>query len=119
MAIEVKQRVREGEKKPTRYYSDRQEKKVAKNLGGKQQKNSGATMWQKSDVLLEDFTIECKTKTKDSDSISIKKEWIDKQIEESLFMGKKYWSICFSFGPSSKNYYIIDEELFEELTKGN
>ena len=32
--------------KPTRYYSKQQEKKVAKQLGGKRQANSGATPFQ-------------------------------------------------------------------------
>lgn len=60
--------------KATRYFSDKQEKAVASACGGRQTKNSGATLFQKSDVLLEDFTIECKTKTTNSESISIKKE---------------------------------------------
>lgn len=57
----------------TRYYSDRQEKSVAKALGGRQTKNSGAGALQKSDVLTDLFTVECKTKTTNSDSISIKR----------------------------------------------
>ena len=30
-------------------------------------------------------------------------------------MGKKYSALAFNFGPNEKNYYIIDEYLFEEL----
>ena len=59
----------------TRWYSDRQEKAVAKEIGGKQTKNSGATLFQKSDVYTGLFNLECKTKTTNSDSISIKREW--------------------------------------------
>ena len=43
---------------PTRYYSNRQEKKVAKEVNGKQTKNSGATLFQKSDVYTELFNLE-------------------------------------------------------------
>ena len=60
--------------KPPRYYSNRQEKAVAKEIGGKQTKNSGASLFQKSDVLTDLFTLECKTKTSNSESISIKRE---------------------------------------------
>ena len=62
------------ENQATRYYSSRQERAVAKAVGGKQTKNSGATLFQKSDILTDMFTLECKTKTTNSDSISIKRE---------------------------------------------
>lgn len=104
--------------KPTRFYSDRQEKAVAKAIGGKQTKNSGATMFQKSDVLADDFTIECKTKTTNSESISIKREWFEKQLKESIQMHKKYSAIVINFGPDepyNENHYIIDERLFTML----
>lgn len=102
-------------KKPTRYYSKKQEDTIAKNLGGQRVKNSGATMFAKSDVLLENFCIEAKTKTSPSQSISIKKEWLEKTAEESLMMAKPYSALAFNFGPGEKNYYIIDEYLFELL----
>lgn len=104
--------------KPTRYYSSRQEKAVAKAVDGKQTKNSGATALQKSDVLTDLFSLECKTKTTNSESISIKKEWFDKQVKESIQMGKEYSAVVINFGPDypyNKNYYIIDEILFQEL----
>ena len=72
-------------------------------------------MWQKGDVLTNNMLIECKTKTSTSDSISIKKEWITKNQQEMVFMGKKYSAIAFNFGPNEDNYYIIDEYLFEDL----
>lgn len=115
-SFRVKQKAPEG--KPTRFYSSRQEKSVAKAVNGRQTKNSGATALQKSDVLNDLFSIECKTKTKDSDSIIIKKEWFDKQVRESIQMGKEYSAIVFNFGPNepySDNHYIIDENLFLEL----
>ena len=105
-------------KHPTRWYSDKQEKKVAKIIEGKQTKNSGATIFQKSDVLTSEFVLECKTKTSNSESISIKKEWFDKLTSECVQMGKKYSAIVINFGPDkpyNENHYIIDEYLFREL----
>lgn len=102
---------------PTRHFSSKQEMYVAKAVGGVQTSNSGATDFQKGDVLSDKFLLECKTKTKDSDSISIKKEWIEKNKRESLFMGKDHSAVVFNFGPDQENYYIIEEYLFLELIK--
>ena len=104
--------------KPTRYYSNRQEKAVAKEIGGKQTKNSGATLFQKSDVYTDLFNLECKTKTTNAESITIKREWFKKQIQENIQMGKKYSAIVINFGPDApynENHYIIDEQLFQIL----
>lgn len=108
-------RVRVGDKKPTRHYSDKQEKSVAKAVGGKQTSNSGATLFQKGDVLTSKFLLEAKTKTTPSDSISIKKEWFEKNTRESLLMGKPYSAVVFSYGPGEENHYIINEDLFIKL----
>jgi hypothetical protein len=113
--IQTAQRNKAGEKKATRFYSSKQEKSVAKNLNGKVNKNSGATLLEKGDVQLDNWLIECKTKTTDSDSISIKKDWIEKTIKESVMMGKDNVALIFSFGPSSKNYVIIEENTFKDL----
>lgn len=119
MAFGVKERVKEGSKpKPTRYYSSKQEKTVAKAIGGKTTPNSGATPWVKGDIQTsgsESFLLECKTKTTASNSISIKKEWIEKNRQEMVFMGKKHQAIAFNFGPDEENHYIIDEYLFQFL----
>lgn len=116
MAVGIKVREKEGSKGlPTRHFSSKQEKAVAKAIGGRQTPNSGATTWVKSDVLTEDFAIECKTKTTHSESISIKKEWFEKQKQEMVFMGKKHSAVVFSFGPDEEQHYIIDEYLFQYL----
>lgn len=117
MPIKLKERIKDGEKKPTRYYSNKQEKSVAKTLGGQQTPNSGATPWVKGDVTTDNWLIECKTRTSEVDSMSIKKEWLLKNLEEALFMGKMYNALCFNFGPGEPNYYIIDENTFKELTE--
>lgn len=103
------------EKKPTRHYSKKQEDSVASKFEGQRVKNSGATMFAPGDVTLDQFLIECKTKVRASESMSIKKEWLQKNEEEALFTGKPYSALAFNFGPNEKNYYIIDEYLFETL----
>ena len=104
-----------GNKNPTRYYSDRQEKQVVKNTHGMQTKNSGATPFQKGDVMTDKFLIECKTKTHPSESMSIKKEWLTKLRDESIFMKKPFYSLFFNFGPDEPNYVIIPESLYIQV----
>ena len=101
--------------RPTRYYSKKQENKVAKSLGGRRQANSGATAFQKGDVITDQFLIEAKTKTKDSKSFTIKEDWLLKNEEEAFAMGRES-ALCFDFGPSAnKRYYIISERQFQLL----
>jgi len=102
--------------RPTRYYSKQQEKKVAKRLDGKRQANSGATPFYKGDVVTQDFLIECKTKTTDCKSFTVKEDWLLKNEEEAFAMGKQASALCFDFGPSAnKRYYVISERLFQML----
>lgn len=106
-------------KSATRYFSNKQEKHVAKVLGGRQTANSGATMFQKGDVALDDWLIECKTSMKEKQSFSIKREWLEKNEEEAFAMGKNHSALCFNFGEphNTRNYYIISEEEFEEIIR--
>lgn len=117
MAMGVRKREKEGDKPtPTRKMSEKQEKSVAKATGGDRTPNSGATDFGgKGDVLTKEFLIECKTKMTDSKSISIQKEWLEKNNYEMVQMGKKYSTLAFNFGPDQPNYYIIDEFLFKTL----
>ena len=108
-------REKDGKKEPTRYYSKKQEDAIAKKLGGARVKNSGATAGAKGDVNLDKWLLEAKTKMTPSASISIQKEWLEKNNKEALFMGKPYSALAFNFGPDEPNYYIIDEALFETL----
>ncbi len=101
----------------TRKHSKAQESRVAKNLKGKRQPNSGATPFFKGDVKTEHFCIECKTAMTEKKSMSIKAEWIDKLKEEAFAIGKPYWAVAFNFGGlgNQENYYVIDEKLFLRL----
>lgn len=101
-------------KKPTRWYSDKQEKQVAKATGGKQTPNSGSTPYVKGDVLTDQFLIECKTVTRKQKQFTIYKEWIIKNREEAFAMRKDYSAVAFDFGDAER-FYIIDEKLFKQL----
>ena len=100
--------------RPTRFYSDRQEKHIAKVTKGKQTANSGATAFSKGDVRTDQFLIEAKTCVSEKQSFSIKKEWLLKNEEEKFAMGKDYSALAFNFG-DDVNYYIISEKLFIKL----
>ena len=104
-------------RKPTRFYSKRQENNVAKVLNGKRTANSGATPFSKGDITTEQWLIECKTSTTEKQSFSIKRDWLDKNKEESFAMGKDYNALCFDFGDNGKRYYVIDEKTFKELVE--
>lgn len=101
--------------KSTRYYSNKQEKRIAKKIGGKQTANSGATKFSKGDISAVKWLIEAKTKTKESTSFSIKKEWLEKNKEEAFAMNKDYSALAFDFGDNGNIYYVIDEKLFIQL----
>lgn len=118
MAIGHKERIKEGQKPtPTRIRSKAQEDQVAIATGGRRTPNSGATTFGgKSDVNVANLiSIECKTKMTSSESISIKKEWIEKLRAEAAFDGHEYTALAFNFGPNEEMHYIIDEYLFQTL----
>lgn len=119
MILGTAKRNKEGQKAtPTRVYSKKQETAVAKSIGGKVQKNSGATLFDKGDVIISGkngFLLECKTKTTPSESISIKKEWFEKNKQECMLTGTPHQAVVFNFGPDEENHYIIDEYLFKAL----
>ena len=101
--------------RPTRFYSNQQEKAVATALGGHKVANSGATPFYKGDVVTSQFLIECKTCVKEQKTFSVQHAWLIKNQEEMFEMGKSYSAVAFNFGPNSENYYVIDEKLFKTL----
>ena len=107
--------------KPTRYFSKRQEKSVAKVMGGTVVPNSGAIKFGAGDVQLDDWLVECKTKTSPSKSITIHKEWLEKNEEEAFSVGKSHSVLCFDFGDlhNAQRYYILSEHEFKRLLKGD
>ena len=107
-------------KNSTRYFSSRHEKRVAKAVKGRTVPNSGAPLFVAGDVYTDDWLFECKTKTSPSKSITIHKEWIEKNEEEAFAMGKNHSAVVFSFGDlhNPVNYYILSETEFLQLLKG-
>ena len=104
-------------RKPTRWYSNRQEKAVAKAISGKKVVNSGATAFNKGDVQSDNWLYECKTMTQERKSFTIKREWLTKNKEEAFAMGKDFNALVFDFGDSGDRYYVVDERTFK-LLKG-
>ena len=104
-----------GETKPTRHYSRKQEKSVAKAIGGRTTPNSGATPFVKGDVTDDSWLIECKTCVKEQKTFSMKEEWFEKNTQEAIAMRKEYTVVVFSFGPDKPNYYCVDENTFNEM----
>ncbi len=104
-------------KKPTRYYSKRQEQQVAKSLEGRCHANSGATPFRKGDVNCGIFLIECKTSTEKRRTYSVKQDDLDKMNKERFSMGKEYAALCFDFGPETERYYVITEKLMKDFKR--
>ena len=102
------------ERKPTRYYSDRQEKRTAKKLGAKVQTSSGSSDFLKGDVVSDTCLIECKTCVTEKKSFSIKKEWLEKVDEQCYAMGKRYPILAFDFG-DGENYYVLPESVMKKF----
>lgn len=105
------------DKNTTRYYSDLHEKSVCKALGARQQPNSGAGKFNKGDVVVDNASllIECKTSMTEKESVSVKKEWINKNKEEAFSLRLQNYCVCINFGPQTQNYYIIDEQMMKYL----
>ena len=99
----------------TKYFSSRQEDYIANLLNGKVQAGSGATAFNKGDIILDDWLIECKTSMKPKSSFSIKKEWIEKNELERLEMHKSYSALVFQFEPEDTNYFVINENTFKKI----
>lgn len=102
----------------TRFASETQEQKIAKRFNGKVQPNSGASKFSKGDVIIPDISmqIECKTCMTPKESLSVKKEWLEKQVQESFAMRYSNHVLAFNFYyEDNKNYYIIDEKLMQFL----
>lgn len=100
--------------RPTRWFSNKQEKTVAKAVGGRKVANSGATSFNKGDVVTDQVLIECKTCTRLQLSFTVKKEWLTKNQEEAFAMHKPYSAVAIDFG-DGEQHYIIGQKMFDML----
>ena len=103
--------------RPTRFYSNQQEKKVAKRVGGKQTANSGATKWSKGDVKNDLFLLECKTHTEEREQFTIYRDWIEKNREEAFESGKFHSALVLDFGDGEQHYLISEKDFLYLLEK--
>lgn len=94
--------------------AQKQEKKVAEQVGGKTTPNSGATLFKKGDVTADNMVIECKTSTTVRNSFSIKREWLDKLQEEAIAVGKDFGVLAIDYG-DGEQYYVMPEREFTAL----
>lgn len=102
----------------TKYFSNKQEKRVSKAVNGKTVIGSGATPFMKGDVTSDDILYECKTNIKGQDSISVRREWFEKVKVQAYEMGKYMYSVVFSFGKGT-DYYCMETEHFRILLEGH
>lgn len=109
----------EENKLSTRHFSKQQEDYVAELINGVRQPNSGASAFHKMDVVNKEASIgiECKTPTKEKESFTIKKEWIEKNRQEAYSKRIFNQAIAFTFAPKQENFFVIDEKLFKFLVE--
>ena len=100
--------------KSNRFYSSRQEKKIAKIVDGRMVPNSGATPLMKGDVTTSRLLIEAKTTVRPQKSFSIQKAWIEKLREESLAFGK-VGVLAFDFGENGTQFFVLQEDDFKQM----
>ena len=89
-------------------------------MGAFQQANSGAGAFAKGDVCNRSASMlfECKTTTSNKESVSIKRDWLEKIEEERKSKRLDNSCVVINFGPDApynKNYYIINERLMKFL----
>lgn len=101
----------------TRFFSDKHEKSVCKELGAYQTPNSGASHFRKGDCYTDNMLIECKCSMSPKTSFSIKKEWIEKNREEAFSQRKSNSCLAFNFEPDGENFYVISSKLMKFLVE--
>lgn len=103
----------------TRTFSDAHEKSICKALGGRQNSNSGAGHFAKGDVVIPtaSLLVEAKCCMSEKKSVSVKKEWIDKNKDEGFATGLYNQAVCINFQPNGDNYYVINERLMKFLVE--
>lgn len=97
----------------TRYFSDKQERHIAKVTGGKVQSNSGGTKFGGGDVHTDKFLIEAKTPAIERKSFTIMKNWLEKMNEQAFEQGKEEAVLAFRFDPNTdEDLYVLSERQF-------
>jgi hypothetical protein len=102
------------DKKPTRHFSKKQEKRGSELLGLRVTANSGATAFAKGDARDQNLLVEFKTLTKPQQSHSLKKEWFTKNQEEAFATGRRFSAVAFDFG-DGEDYIAVSTQDFKEF----
>lgn len=94
-----------------RKQSDKQEKRVAKNVGGRTTIASGQTPIDKGDVRSEDVRVECKYT--DKKSYTLKADDLVKVASQAT--GEQIPLFYIEFRASGEAYYVVPEAWFLQL----
>lgn len=100
---------------------------TAKKNEAVRQVNSGAFWHAKGDIKLEHALMECKERGtvngRGEKTITIPKEWLDKQEKEAFQEGKPFWYVGFGYKNDSSIYIIKDFdheiEMIHEIRRLN
>jgi hypothetical protein len=96
--------------------SRKQENNLAKKLGGKRQKASGAVTHHRGDVSTKELLFEAKRT--DKDSMSLKKEWLEKITKEAL-VSNRIPALSIEFGEIEQlvenSWVAVPLRFFTEL----
>lgn len=104
-------------KAPDTSHGNKAEKKLNKRLGGRQTFASGALVFDKGDIVLPEFRIECKSTV--TNTLSVKYGWLNKISSEALDHAK-HPALSLQFvhgdGTAKKNgsWVAITEREFKE-----
>lgn len=102
--------------RPTRSISDRHEKKVAKQVGGRRTIASGATPAEKGDVKAHDLRLECKS----TEALGYRLTLADLQKNEAAAQGEEIPVFAIEFrapdrGRTTQQYMVVSEAWFLTL----
>lgn len=93
---------------PSQEASQKQERQVAADLGGRVNAGSGNGWRHKNDVRTSEFSVECKTTTKRS--YSLKRDELDTAEKYALADGKE---MLFVVDIDGKRYYLMRDYTFQ------
>lgn len=102
-------------KNTTKYLSDKQEKKVAKEIGGKQVIASGALWGSKGDTRNDSFLVECKTTQKYYYTLTLK-TW-EKIFTEATKDGLRTPVMCIDLESGKNRMAVFDSKMMGQYVK--
>lgn len=95
--------------------SHKQEKEIAKFLGGKVQSGSGGTAFGGGDVHTDTFLIEAKTTTYHRNQIQLREDWLLKMYHQAFEQRKPHAALAVRFDPNGQDFYLISADLMKRL----